>query len=72
MTTLLIISLSVRFLLQIAKGLEHRQGQEMKEAQDIRDKTTPKRCSNPRSVSEAFLKTLARVVSSGIGRSVVF
>lgn len=58
-------------LLEREKELEQRQAKEMKEAQQILEKAKPKRRSNRQSVSEAFLKTLARTVSSGIGRRIV-
>ncbi|MCW9027325.1 MAG: DUF853 domain-containing protein [Kangiella sp.] len=58
-------------LLEREKELENRQMKEMKQAQDIREKAKPKRRSNRQSVSEAFFKTLARTVSSGIGRRIV-
>lgn len=53
------------------KELEQRQAKEMKEAQDIRKKSKPKAPSNRQSVSETFFKTLARTISSGIGRRIV-
>jgi len=58
-------------LLEREKELQNRQMKEMKQAQDIREKAKPKRRSNRQSVSEAFFKTLARTVSSGIGRRIV-
>lgn len=58
-------------LLQREQELEARQAKEMKEAEAIRNKTKPVRRSNRQSVSEAFTKTLARTISSGIGRRIV-
>lgn len=58
-------------LLQREKELEKRQAREMKEAESIRKSTPSTRKSNRQSVGETFLKSLARSVSSGIGRKIV-
>lgn len=58
-------------LMQREQELEQRQAKQMKEAEEIRKKSSSNRRSNRQSVGEAFTKTLVRTISSGLGRRIV-